>query len=294
MREREQPVTLKSFGWMGEWPGGRQALMGGVGVLILMLGLVSSASGQHILDRYQRARFFVEAEKILEANGRVVQGLPPVRLRTAADSLRPDPPSDRERTEEERFPLTERRAVRRLERPWFQEKFGDTKWAFLGASSYLTPLDTTLTRELRARLEAQFGPPTLTLAEMDRDEAVDEYIQFEYWFVVNDSIPAMVMDVHGPYDRGLIVATDHRFREDLRAFREALLAPVLRTDAREPYVDYFYDTDVETWYYTGYDGDDYFLEPIRRSDVVQGRRPRMESVQTRSREPASSSEERSP
>lgn len=256
-----------------------QRLVGGLGLLILMLGIVQPASGQqHIIDRYLRARFLAKAHDVLAANGRLVQGLPPMRIPVAVDSLRPAPP-DAASQKEERFIVTERRVVRRLERSWFQKEFGDTKWAFLGTSPYLTPLDTTFTRELRARLEAQFGAPTRTLADFDREDAPDEYIQFEYWFVVNDTIPAMVMDVHGPHDRGLIVATDRRFRADLQAFREALLAPVLRADERAPYVDYFYDTEVDTWYRAGYDGADFFLEPIRRSRVVEGRRPRLDSVQ---------------
>lgn len=255
-------------------------LLGGLGLLMLMvLGVARPASGQHILDRYVSERFFMEAHHVLEVHGARASVRPPVRLRTAVDSLRPPVSSDTTAQAEESFRITERRAIMRLERPWFQKNFGDTKWAFLGASSYLTPLDTTFTHELRARLEAQFGPPTLTLADLKREEAVDEYIQFEYWFVVNDSIPAMVMDVHGPYDRGLIVATDRRFREDLPAFRDALLAPVLDTDEREPYVDYFYDTEVDTWYRTGYDGVDFFLEPVHRSRIVPGRRPWLDSMQ---------------
>jgi len=101
------------------------------------------------------------------------------------------------------------------------------------------------------------------------------------------------MDVHGPYDRGLIVATDRRFRSELRAFRKALLAPILRTDEREPYVDYFYDTEIDTWYRTGYDGDDFFMESIRRSRIVPGRRPWLESVQAAQSAGQASSSERS-
>lgn len=266
-------------------------LIGGLGLLILAVGTARPAPGQHILDRYRSARFFEEAHRVLEANGRTAYVLPPIHLRTAVDSLRPLAEPAPAPAEAERFPLAERRAVLRLERSWFRREFGDTKWAFLGASSYLTPLDTTFTRELRARLEAQFGPPTRTLADLSREEIVDEYIQFEYWFVVNDSIPARVMDVDGPYDRGLVVATDRRFREELPAFRDALLAPILEASERAPYVDYFYDTEVETWYRTGYDGEDFFLEPIPRSRIVPGRRPWLDT--TRATQPDERSSERS-
>lgn len=287
-------LFLRTFSRRGLGMRDVRIFVGTLGLLMLAVGTTRPAVGQqHIIDRYLSAHFFSEAQSVLEAQGRSVPGLPPAWLPTAVDSLRPPP--DTAATEEEGFQMAERRVIKRLERSWFQKEFGDTKWAFLGTSSYLTTLDTTFTRVLRARLEAQFGPPTLTLADLDREEAGDEYIQFEYWFVVNDSIPAKVMDVHGPYDRGLIVATERRFREDLPAFREALLAPMMRADERAPYADYFYDADVDIWYRTGYNGVEFFLEPVPRRRVVSGRRPRVEAVQAiQSSEPDSSSERSSP
>lgn len=265
-----------------------------IGGLILLMflagGWTRTASGQHILNRYLTARFLAEARSVLEVYGPRVEELPPMWLRTTVDSLRAPAPSNTAAAEED-FVIAERRVVQRLERPLFREKFEDTEWSFLGSTARLTPLDTTFTRELRARLEAQFGPPTLTLADVKLDGSNDDYVQFEYWFVVNDTIPAIVMDVHGPYDRGLIVATDRRLRSDLHAFRKALLGPVLHTEKRKPYVDYFYDTEVDTWYRTGYNGASFFLEPIRRSRIVPGRRPWLEKpVQASQSNHASSSE----
>jgi hypothetical protein len=263
----------------------RRLLLGGLlGLLVAVSGTPRLANGQAssepgIIDRYLTARFLAQARQVLTTHGSAVPVMAPVRLATTADSLLPPPPDTAGLNDEPTFDITERRVVRRLERTWFQDEFGDTPWAFLGNSSYLTSLDTTFTRTLRARLEAQFGPPTRTLAELlDEDGSIDDYVQFEYWFVVNDSIPAVVMDVHGPYDRGLIVATDRRYREELRAFRKALLAPLVESPARKPFVDYFYDVDVERWYRTGYDGADYFIEPVPRGRIVPGRRPWIEPV----------------
>lgn len=247
-------------------------------LLLVAMGIPRSAAGQGLIDRYLHARFLSEARKLLNTHGPAAPALTPERLPTTADSLLPPPPDPVESEPEPTFEITERRVVQRLERPWFQKTFGDTNWAFLGNSSYLSPLDTTFTRRLRAQLEAQFGPPTLTLADLNLNGDVDDYIQFEYWFVVNDSIPAIVMDVHGPYDRGVIVATDRRYRPELRAFRDALLAPVLESSAHKPYVDYFYDTEVARWYRTGYDGAGYFIEPVPRGQIVSGRRPWLEDV----------------
>lgn len=246
--------------------------------LLAMAGWSRPAVGQGIIDRYLHARFLEQARKVLATHGPTVAPQAPARLPTSADSLLPPPPVPTAVEEEGGVQITERRVVRRLEQGWFEQEFGDTPWSFLGNSSSLSPLDTTFTRTLRAQLEAHFGPPTRTLAEMDLEEPVEDNIQFEYWFVVNDTIPAIVMDVHGPYDRGLIIATDRRFRSELRAFRDALLAPLLDSAARKPYVDYFYDTDVAAWYRTGYDGVDYFIEPVPRHQIVSGRRPSLDDV----------------
>lgn len=243
-------------------------------LLIVAVGSAPrTADGQGIIDRYLHARFLSEARQLLDAHGSAASVLAPERLSTTADSLLPPPPDLKAEAREPTFEITERRVVQRLERNWFQKTFGDTQWAFLGNSSFLSPLDTTFTRRLRAQLEAQFGPPTLTLADLKLNDEVEDYIQFEYWFVVNDSIPAIVMDVHGPYDRGVIVATDRRYRAELKAFRDALLRPVLESSSREPYVDYFYDVEVARWYRTGFDGAGYFIEPVPRSQIVAGRRP---------------------
>ena len=151
-------------------------------------------------------------------------------------------------------------------------RFGDVQWAYLG-SNFFTPLDTVATPEIRAHLEAYFGSPTQTAVETKQGDATpsDENGQFEYWFVVNDSIPMMVMDVRGPFDRGIIVATDQRFRSFLYRMRQSLLAVAMRSTEPAPYVDYYYNFVTEKWYSTGYDGEDYFLNQIRRPNLTLGR-----------------------
>ncbi len=162
----------------------------------------------------------------------------------------------------------------RLQRVWYQQEYGSTLWAFLG-SNELTPLDTTWTRDLRARLEARFGMPTQTLADLKTTQNLrrEEYIQFEYWFVLNDSIPLMVMDVNGPFERGVVVATDHRYRETLFELRQAFLMQLMEGDLRKPYLDYYYHYDAQAWYRTGYDGRRYFTQRIARPNLERGRPP---------------------
>jgi hypothetical protein len=197
------------------------------------------------------------------------------------DTSRTEPPDARR----PRFRITTARVLSELERTWFRSTYGDTRWSFLGAGPRLTFFDTTRTPDLRARLEAQFGSPTKTLAETHPDSVEKSQPQFEYWFVVNDSIPVRVTDANGPRDRGLIVAAPRRLRHRLRALRAALLRP-LRESRRVPYVDYYHDTN-RRWYRTGYDGRSFFLERIPRHTIVPGRRPTLDTTRTAGPPPSS-------
>lgn len=259
--------------------------------LILGIGLAGSlpAQAQSIVERYMAEQYRMEAMEVIERQGRTMTPRPVRWVPTAADSLRPEPDEASttrlasETTEEEQtYTIDDRRVVRRLERSWFESTFDDTSWAFLGATSELTVLDTTRTRTLRARLEAQFGAPTQTLVDHDLDSSREEYVQFEYWIVVNDSIPVKIMDPHGPFDRGLVMMTDAAHRGTLKELRRAVLAPIRKSDQRAPYVDYYFDIDAEQWYRTGYDGDTYFREAVRRQDIIEGRRPQLDASATRS------------
>ncbi|MFB6099091.1 MAG: hypothetical protein ABEK84_08285 [Salinibacter sp.] len=179
-----------------------------------------------LIERYRMARYRVLARRYLRRMGRLPI-YPPRPLPTPTDSLFPAPSSrDTATAERPAFPLHDVRPVRHLEQTWFRERFAETEWAFLGETPRPTFFDTTRTLDLRARLQAQFGSPTRTLADKPLRKPPGERPQFEYWFVVNDSIPVQVMDVRGPKGRGLIVAADQAYRDRLPALRRALLAPL--------------------------------------------------------------------
>ncbi len=240
---------------------------------------VSPVSGQDLIQLYQSAHLKAQADQFFGGKGLYAAPLPPVTLPSLADSVqwflrRFDP------VEPEPVPVqvvspfegATWRVVRRLERGWFENQFKDVKWAYLG-NSQRASLDTTWTSHLRANLEAHFGPPTRTLAEVNPtfETKMQEYIQFEYWFVLNDTIPAMVMDVNGPFDRGVVLAVDQRFRMSLHEVRSALMKELALVKRPSPYVDYYYDPEHSAWYRTGYDGENFFTERIRRPDLVRGR-----------------------
>ena len=164
------------------------------------------------------------------------------------------------------------RLIERGERFRHAKAFNATKWAFLGNNGF-TAVDTTYTRTIRARMQAAFGPPTKTLAEIDwsRNLKREEYIQFEYWFIVNDSIPVMVMDVNGPFDRGVVLAADQRYRDDLLDLQKSFLEPIMHGGRLAPYVDYYYSYRRRRWYRTGFDGRQFFIDPIGQPNLARGR-----------------------
>ncbi|WP_103027480.1 hypothetical protein [Salinibacter altiplanensis] len=255
-------------------------------------GLVGPAAAQTtgaegpLIERYQAERTRALARRHLRQQGRW-PAHPPTRLPIPTDSLRlVRPASSSPAADAPPFALDDVRPVRHLERSWFREQFADTEWAFLGAGADHTFLDTTRTPTLRARLQAEFGDPTQTLADAPLDDSLTGRPQFEYWFVVNDSIPVQVMDGRGPKGRGLVVAADRAYRDRLRGLRDALLAS-LREAGTAPHVDYYYDERRERWYRTGFDGRSFFLSPMSRGDIVPGRRPRLDTVHT-SETPAAS------
>lgn len=227
---------------------------------------------------YRSARFNKLLNEIYEKQGMNVASMPFAPLATSQDSMltwmrtmHPDyveavlPP--------EPLTITSTKSIKRNERFRYNKLFNEeVKWAYLG-NNYYTQLDTMFTRHIRARMQAKYGAPTKTLAELDftRNLKQEEYIQFEYWFILNDSIPVIVMDVHGPFDRGVVLATDHRYRDTIYTLREAFLDPLMKDGRLAPYVDYYYNYRARRWYRTGFDGRQFFTDSIGQPNLARGR-----------------------
>ncbi len=238
---------------------------------------VAHAKGQSndptdvLLGLYQVARLRVEAQDIFSRKGLRVAPFPPDQLPYVAEDVReqmallealrnPPPPS-----------IHSIRLTPPPEIDAFEETFRDTQWAYLGSNERI-PADTMRTRTLRALLEAHFGPPTRTVTEQVAEgQTSPEYIQFEYRFVLNDAIPLVVVDVNGPFERGVVTMTDRKYRDRLPEFKASLFDPVLRAGVCAPYVDYYYVTARQSWFLTGFDGERFFLEKIPVPDMKQGR-----------------------
>jgi len=232
----------------------------------------SSEPTRTLLEMYQDARLRTEAQNILLRRGLRAATLPPDQLPWASESIReqmaalhalryPTPP-----------PLVgSMRLIPASEANAFEETFGDTKWAYIGSNERIS-VDTMLTKELRAMLQAHFGAPTSTVVEqIGAGETASEYIQFEYRFVLNDTIPLIIVDVNGPFERGVVTMTDRKYRDLLPKLKRALLHPMLDEAVHAPYADYYYVSALESWFLTGFDGERFFLEGIPPPDMEQGR-----------------------
>ena len=138
------------------------------------------------------------------------------------------------------------------------------KESFWYAVSAPASIDSMATPELRARLNGLFGAPTRNAAAAEQEGyAGSEYVQFEYWLVVNDSIPVLVLDRDGPFGRGLLVAGDEHHRRVLPLIKRDL-AERLALARPTAYVDYYHAREPEQWYRTGFDGTTYFTRESRR------------------------------
>ena len=146
----------------------------------------------------------------------------------------------------------------------FLDRFREALWTVDGMR-FFTALDTIPTPELRARLFGLFGAPTRTAVARSVDGFEgSEDVQFEYWFVVNDSIPFVALDKDGPFGRGLILAGDFAHTEILGALKRDFAERMMTRARLMPYVDYYNARERNQWYRTGYDGTEYYVREIER------------------------------
>ncbi len=234
---------------------------------IYMITPPVDASGQSIVDIYRRQQMLREVQQHLKSNGGRYAIRPPRFLPAPLDTVRGlrSATSDSAVGSEPVSVMQVQRwqRVPKLGQSWFRKEFSDRNWVFLG-NDRVTPLDTMMTRDIRARLQEHFGKPTRTLGDFDARAGIGEgeIFEFEYWFVLNDTIPLIITDVNGPFERGVVASTVVEHATKLLQIRDLFLSPLLTSDRRAPYVDYYYDDELVQWYRAGFNGEVFFLEPI--------------------------------
>lgn len=127
-----------------------------------------------------------------------------------------------------------------------------------------TKLDDRQTNEIRARLQAQFGDPTQTLEDLINKDNFrpGKAIQFEYWFMVNDSIPFMVLDWNGPFGSGLTYGGASKYVDLMPQIKREFVQKLMSVEEFGEYKDYFYSPEKEQWYLVKYENGKFRNEEI--------------------------------
>lgn len=141
------------------------------------------------------------------------------------------------------------------------------KWTGAGLNAML-PIDYIPTMELRARLQKVFGDPTQRLDDLidKKDFRPGECIQFEYWFVVNDSIPMMILDVDGPFTSGLTYVGASKYVDLMPEVKRTLNKLLLKPKELAEFDDFFYspEDDRMAWYRVAYKNGKFINKKIDR------------------------------
>lgn len=151
------------------------------------------------------------------------------------------------------FRAPEFRKVTTAERADFESRFDDINWTGAGFRDD-TIMDQIPTSEVRARLQAVFGDPTVKVENLigRSDFRPGMYIQFEYWFVINETIPLMILDVDGPFRRGLVYGGASRYIDLMPEIKRELSRKIMGVTELGEFQDYFYEIDSDTWYRVEY------------------------------------------
>lgn len=155
--------------------------------------------------------------------------------------------------------------VERVDRDVFQRRFRNVKWTGAGFEGS-TVIDRIPTRELRARLQKVYGDPTQKLRDLinDRNFRPGHYIQFEYWFVIDDEVPMMVLDIDGPFGNGLVFAGASRYVDLMPEIKRTLSGKLMEITELAEYEDHYYDIDDDQWYLVRYHDGVFSNEDVTR------------------------------
>ena len=171
----------------------------------------------------------------------------------------------------ETFGISSIRLISRLESGSYTKLFSEADWSFMGSTTR-SAIDTMKTADIRARLEYHYGAPTQTLAEIGYPDSLrrEDVVEFEYWFLANGNIPVTILDVNGPWDRGIVLAAEMKYRSKLDLIKKTLFEQLTKQPNRKQFIDYYYNFDQRAWYLTGFDGVRFFDQRIKRPDLNHG------------------------
>jgi hypothetical protein len=136
------------------------------------------------------------------------------------------------------------RKIEKQDLPAFFRKYNTNNLTGRGLQNNVT-VDNIPTMEVRARMQAAFGAPSKTVIDMmaEADFRPAKYIQFEYWFEVNDSIPMVILDPNGPFSTGLTYGGLPRFVDIMPEIKREFSKLLMDVQNLGEYSDYYYALD---------------------------------------------------
>jgi hypothetical protein len=164
--------------------------------------------------------------------------LVPIMLHSELNAQTPDP-----------FRVPEFRKIELSEAAAFERQHRNVMWSGQGFQGR-TAMDQIPAMELRARFQTVFGDPTKRLEDLITKPGfrLAEAIQYEYWFMVNESIPIMVLDIDGPFATGLVYAGPVASMDFLPEIKRALSAKLLGVNELSEFTDIFYSPERNQWF----------------------------------------------
>ncbi len=160
--------------------------------------------------------------------------------------------------------------VDRSQRAAFQQRFRDVRWTGAGFRGSTT-IDRIPTRELRARLQKVYGDPTQKLKDLIRQVNFrpGHYIQFEYWFVIDDEIPMMILDVDGPFGNGLVFAGAGRYVDLMPEIKRTLSRKLMDINELAEYEDHYFELNEGQWYLVRYRDGNFHNEKVSQPEILK-------------------------
>lgn len=155
--------------------------------------------------------------------------------------------------------------IEKTGRDAFTKKFEKVKWTGQGLDKPAT-IDQIPTQEIRARLQKVFGEPTQKVEDLvtKSDFRPGNYIQFEYWFAINDTIPLMILDVDGPLANGLVYGGDAKYVDLMPEIKRALSKKLMDVTQFSDFNDLYFDYDNGVWYEVKYEKGSFSSRKIQK------------------------------
>jgi hypothetical protein len=170
------------------------------------------------------------------------------------------------------FKIPEIRKVDRAEAEQFSQQYIRTmQWTGQGFQA-AAPMDFIPAVELRARFQAVYGDPSRRLEDLILKPGfrLAEAIQYEYWFIVDEKIPIMVLDIDGPFATGLVYAGPIIYIDYFPEIKRTLSAELLKVNRLEEFTDMFYSPERNQWYEISYKNGEFKTEEINRPARYRG------------------------